>query len=90
MIDDTSSLPVPIGAGGKPGAVAARPAPRRRHLARQAEAVRTRRAYRLDVQHFIRTLAITTPVELRQADHKAVTAWERYTRETEHAASMSG
>jgi integrase/recombinase XerD len=47
---------------------------------------RTRRAYRLDVQHFMRTLSITTPAELRQADHKAVIAWERFMRETEGAA----
>ena len=36
----------------------------------------------------MRTLAITTPAELRQADHKAVIAWERFMRETEHAASI--
>jgi hypothetical protein len=29
------------------------------------------------VQHFMRALGITTPAELRQADHKAVIAWER-------------
>jgi len=38
------------------------------------------------VTHFLRTLAITTPAELRQADHKAVIAWERFMRESEHAA----
>jgi site-specific recombinase XerD len=37
----------------------------------------------------MRTLGITTPVELRQADHKAVIAWERYMRETEHAAAST-
>jgi hypothetical protein len=37
----------------------------------------------------MRTLAITTPAELRQADHKAVIAWERYMRETEHAAAST-
>src|SRR5437762_9349867 len=57
-------------------------------LAKQKSA-RTRRAYRLDVQHFMRTLSITTPSELRQADHKAVIAWERYMRETEHAAAST-
>src|SRR5437762_10771220 len=57
-------------------------------LAKQKSA-RTRRAYRLDVQHFMRTLAITTPAELRQADHKAVIAWERCMRETEHAAAST-
>src|SRR3954468_6518922 len=50
-------------------------------LAKQKTA-RTRRAYRLDVAHFMRTLAITSPEELRQADHKAVIAWERFMRET--------
>ena len=43
------------------------------------KSARTRRAYRLDVQHFMRTLGITTPAELRKAGHKAVIAWERYT-----------
>ena len=57
-------------------------------LSKQKSA-RTRRAYRLDVRHFMRTLAITTPAELRQADHKAVIAWERYMRETEHAAAST-
>ena len=38
------------------------------------KSARTRRAYRLDVQHFMRSLSITTPAELRQADHKAVHA----------------
>jgi site-specific recombinase XerD len=57
-------------------------------LSKQKSA-RTRRAYRLDVTHFMKTLGITTPVELRQADHKAVIAWERYMRETEHAASST-
>ncbi len=44
---------------------------------------------RLDVQHFMRTLSITNPEKLRQADHKAVIAWERYMREVEHAASST-
>src|SRR5271170_6539270 len=53
------------------------------------KSARTRRAYRLDVQHFMRTLGITSPEELRQADHKAVIAWERFMREVEHAASST-
>jgi site-specific recombinase XerD len=57
-------------------------------LSKQKSA-RTRRAYRLDVQHFMRTLSITSPEELRQADHKAVIAWERYMREVERAASST-
>jgi integrase len=43
----------------------------------------------LDVKHFMRTLGITTPAELPQADHKAVIAWERYMRETEHASAST-
>ena len=53
------------------------------------KSARTRRAYRLDVQHFMRTLSITSPEELRQADHKAVIAWERFMRETERAAAST-
>jgi integrase/recombinase XerD len=37
----------------------------------------------------MKTLGITTPAELRQADHKAVIAWERYIRETERAAAST-
>jgi hypothetical protein len=41
-------------------------------LAKQKSA-RTRRAYKLDVQHFMRTLHIKSYDELRQVDHRAVT-----------------
>src|SRR5271165_5579466 len=37
----------------------------------------------------MRTLGITTAAELRQADHKTVIAWERYMRDTEHAAAST-
>jgi integrase/recombinase XerD len=47
------------------------------------KSVETRRAYRHDVRHFLRTLGITSPDELRRVDHKAVVAWERYMREVE-------
>lgn len=50
------------------------------------KSARTRRAYRRDVAHFLRTLAIATPAELRQVDHKAVIAWEGFMRESEGAA----
>jgi integrase/recombinase XerD len=53
------------------------------------KSARTRRAYGLDVQHFMRTLGIGTAEELRPADHKAVIAWERTMREVEHAASST-
>ena len=50
------------------------------------KSARTRRAYRLDVRHFMATLAIATSDQLRQADHRAIIAWERTRRETEQAA----
>jgi hypothetical protein len=53
------------------------------------KSARTRRAYRLDVQHFLRTLAIGSAAELRQVDHRAVIAWERFMGESEHAALSS-
>jgi site-specific recombinase XerD len=53
-------------------------------LAKQKSA-RTRRAYKLDVQHFMRTLHITSWDELRQVDHRAVIAWERIMREIDEA-----
>jgi len=46
----------------------------------------TRRAYRLDVGHFMRALDITSTDMLRQVDHRAVIAWERMQREQEGAA----
>jgi len=51
-------------------------------LAKQ-KSPRTRRAYRLDVQHFLRTIGITHRDQLRQIDHRAVIAWERFMRESE-------
>ena len=54
-------------------------------LASQKSA-RTRRAYRQDVAHFMRTLGIASPEQLRQVDHRAVIAWERIMREQEGAA----
>jgi integrase/recombinase XerD len=49
----------------------------------------TRRAYKLDVRHFMRTFDITTTDELRQVDHRAVIAWERMQREQEGAAAST-
>jgi integrase/recombinase XerD len=54
-------------------------------LAKQ-KSKRTRRAYKQDVQHFMRTLRIRSYEELRQVDHRAVIAWERIMRETDGAA----
>jgi integrase/recombinase XerD len=57
-------------------------------LAKQ-KSKRTRRAYKLDVQHFMRTLRIQSYDELRQVDHRAVIAWERIMREINGAASST-
>src|SRR5271167_3951496 len=57
-------------------------------LAKQKSA-RTRRAYKLDVQHFMRTLSIKSYDELRQVDHRAVIAWERIMREDDGAEPSS-
>jgi site-specific recombinase XerD len=57
-------------------------------LAKQKSA-RTRRAYKLDVAHFMRTIGISSPDELRQVDHRAVIAWERFMRETEGAQAST-
>ncbi|MGI4748346.1 MAG: tyrosine-type recombinase/integrase [Janthinobacterium lividum] len=54
-------------------------------LASQKSA-RTRRAYKLDVAHLMKTLGVTTPDQLRQVDHRAVIAWEPIMREEQGAA----
>jgi len=56
-------------------------------LAKQKSA-RTRRAYRQDVAHFIKTIGIASTKELREVDHRAVIAWERIMRE-KHGAQAS-
>ncbi len=91
MIDDSSTLPAAIGTGRGRVSTLDQLAeiPEEEIWVSKQKSARTRRAYRLDVQHFMRTLAITTPAELRQADHKAVIAWERFMREVEHAASST-
>ena len=47
------------------------------------KSAQTRRAYRVDVAHFMRTFNISSPEELRQIDHRAVMTWERLMREEE-------
>jgi site-specific recombinase XerD len=54
-------------------------------LAKQ-KSKRTRRAYKQDVLHFMRTLSIRSYEELRPVDHRAVIAWERIMREIDKAA----
>jgi integrase/recombinase XerD len=57
-------------------------------LAKQKSA-QTRRAYKLDVRHFMLALGITATEQLRQIDHRAVIAWERIQREQEGAAAST-
>ena len=85
MMNASSTLPVPIDTGRGRVSTLDQLAeiPEEKIWLQKKKSARTRRAYRLDVQHFMRTLSITSPEELRQADHKAVIAWERYMRETD-------
>lgn len=80
MIDDSSTLPVPADTAPRRVSTVAELAsiPEEEIWLSKQKSARTRRAYRLDVQHFMRTLPITSPEELCQADHKAVIAWERF------------
>jgi integrase/recombinase XerD len=57
-------------------------------LAKQ-KSPRTRRAYKLDVRHFMQSIGITSTDMLRQVDHRAVIAWERMQRELEGAAAST-
>src|ERR1017187_7687374 len=57
-------------------------------LAKQKSA-RTRRAYKQDVAHFVRTLKIESYAELRQVDHRTVIAWEHAMREVEHLSPQT-
>ncbi len=71
-----AALPVP---GGRAGQVAsldilAAIAEEEIWLASQKSA--PGRAYKHNLAHFMRTLGITGPEQLRQVDHRAVIAWE--------------
>lgn len=73
MIDETSTLPVVVDAPRRGSTVAElAQIPEEEIWLSKQKSARTRRAYRLDVRHFTRTLGITTPGELRQTDHKAL------------------
>jgi hypothetical protein len=84
-MDDTTNLPVGSGRGLISTLDQLADIPEEEIWLQKQKSARTPRAYRLDVQHFMRTLAIATPEELRQADHEAI-AWECFMRETEHVA----
>src|SRR5258708_6908273 len=79
-------IPHPDGPPAPRAAGPRRPPPAPPPRVRKSVRPRPRRAYRRDVAHFLRTLAIATPAELRQVDHKAVIAWEGFMRESEGAA----
>ena len=91
MIDDSTNLPAPpdTGRGRLSTVEQLADIPEETIWLQKQKSAHTRRTYRLDMQHFMRTLGITTPAELGQADHKAVIAWERYMRETERAAAST-
>jgi integrase/recombinase XerD len=86
----TDEITLPTGTGRRVSTVAEfADIPEEEIWLQKQKSARTRRAYRLDVQHFMRTLTITTPEELRQANHKAVIAWERFMRESEHVTAST-
>jgi hypothetical protein len=65
MIDDSSTLPAAIdtvAAGCRPSISLPR-SPKKKSGCKKQKSARTRRAYRLDVHHSMRSLAITTPAE---------------------------
>jgi hypothetical protein len=66
-MDDTSALPITADAAPRHVSTVAALAdiPEEEIWLSKQKSARTRRAYRLDVQHFMRALSITTPAELR-------------------------
>lgn len=88
-MNDSSSLPVPVARGQISTVAQLAQIPEEEIWLQKQKSARTRRAYRLDVQHFMATLGISTLDVLRRADHKAVIAWERFMREVEGAAAWT-
>lgn len=87
---DTDSLTIrPIGTPGQTTIESLAAIPEEEIWLAKQKSPRTRRAYKLDVQHFLRTLGVTGLEQLRQVDHRAVIAWERYMRETEGAEAST-
>src|ERR1700684_2533788 len=84
----TVLLPVPVDAGPKEVSTVAALAeiPEEEIWLAKQKSKRTRRAYKQDVEHFMRTLRIRSYDELRKVDHRAVIAWERIMREIDEAA----
>jgi integrase/recombinase XerD len=86
---DITTVPVPIAGVALSTIAQLAQIPEEEIWLQKQKSARTRRAYRLDVQHFMATLHITTIDELRQADHQAVISLERYMRELEGAAAST-
>jgi len=85
-----TALPVPAGRSGQLSRLDQLAAiPEEEVWLAKQKSKQTRRAYRLDVRHFMRTLDITTTDQLRQVDHRAVIAWERMQREQEGAKAST-
>ena len=88
MMDDTTNLPIPIDPGHRRVSTLERLAdiPEEQIWLRKQKSARARRAYRLDVQHFMRTLAIsrTAPGRPQGGDRLGALL-----RETEHAAAST-
>ena len=64
MTDD-ATLPIPLDTGRQVTLDRLADIPEEEIWLQKQKSARTRRAYRLDVQHFMRTLGVTTPAELR-------------------------
>jgi len=83
---ESPNLPIPVRSRRLPSLDQLAAIPEEEIWLAKQKSPQTRRAYRLDVRHFMRALDITTTAELRQVDHRAVIAWERMQREQEDAA----
>src|SRR6202789_1539817 len=90
MTDSTTELQIIVDSSGELSPIAAlADIPEEDIWLAKQKSKRTRRAYKQDVQHFMRTLSIRSYDELRQVDHRAVIAWERIMREIEEAAAST-
>src|ERR1700733_11539420 len=86
----TAALPVPAARSGQLSRLDQLAAiPEEEIWLAKQKSKQTRRAYRLDVRHFMRALGITSTDMLRQVDHRAVIAWEHVQREQEGAAAST-
>jgi transglutaminase-like putative cysteine protease len=85
MTELEALLPIPAGPDASLPSVMERLAeiPEGEIWLQKQKSARTRRVYRLDVRHFMRTLDVTAQSELRQVDHRAAIASERHMREVE-------